>query len=114
MPDKPWIRVEDKRTGHQYSVRNPNEQHHKVLDKPAATADGRPLPAKPKRRLETPAGQPAVKPYDKWLKPALEAEVEKRNTDRDGDHLVVVEGNGTVADLAAALEADDNYLADLA
>ncbi len=50
---------------------------------------------------------PEVKPYPKWKKADLEAEVESRNEGRAEDDLIVVEGKGTVADLAAALEADD-------
>lgn len=54
-----------------------------------------------------PAGD--VKPYAKWRKADLEAEVENRNTDpgRSDANLIVVEGRGTRADLAAALDADD-------
>lgn len=50
-----------------------------------------------------------VKPYAKWRKADLEAEVENRNTDpaRADANMIVVEGKGTVADLAAALDADD-------
>lgn len=46
-------------------------------------------------------------PYAKRLKANLQAEVESRNEDRDDDDLIVVGGTGKVADLAAALEADD-------
>lgn len=45
MPE--WTRVEDKSTGHQYTVARVNEDAHNVLDKPGADAFGRPLPAKP-------------------------------------------------------------------
>lgn len=45
--------------------------------------------------------------YSGMKKAELEAEVEKRNADRDDADKVVVEGKGTVADLVAALEADD-------
>lgn len=55
---------------------------------------------------EKPEPQAAV-PYAKRKKADLEAEVAKRNEGRDDDDLVVVEGTGKVADLAAALEADD-------
>lgn len=51
------------------------------------------------------AGEP--KPYDKWLKADLEAEVAKRNEARDADDQIEVGGTGKVADLAAALDADD-------
>lgn len=53
----------------------------------------------------TGAGEP--KPYDKWLKADLEAEVAKRNEARDADDQIEVGGTGKVADLAAALDADD-------
>ncbi len=52
-------------------------------------------------------GDPEVKPYAKWRKGDLEAEVEKRNKAREDDDKVLVEGTGKVADLAAALDADD-------
>jgi hypothetical protein len=42
-----WVRVKDKRTGHEYSVASPDSDVHDVLDKPAADAGGQPLPAKP-------------------------------------------------------------------
>lgn len=44
-------------------------------------------------------------PYLKWRKADLEDEVDRRNKDRDD--VIEVGGNGTVADLAAALDADD-------
>lgn len=47
------------------------------------------------------------KPYAKRKKGELEALVAERNEGREDDDLIVVEGKGTVADLAAALEADD-------
>jgi hypothetical protein len=51
-------------------------------------------------------------PYAKRKKADLEAEVASRNEGREDDDLIVVEGKGTVADLAAALEADDAAQAD--
>jgi hypothetical protein len=47
------------------------------------------------------------KPYAKWLKADLEAEVAKRNEARDADDQIEVGGTGKVKDLAAALVADD-------
>lgn len=47
MANKEWVRVKDKRTGHEYSVVNVNADIHEVLDKPAARRNGRPLAAKP-------------------------------------------------------------------
>jgi hypothetical protein len=41
-----WKRVKDKRTGHEYSVVNVNEEHHEVLDKEAVASD-KPKPPKP-------------------------------------------------------------------
>lgn len=55
---------------------------------------------------------PDALPYSKWLKADLEAEVERRNTERAEDDPIVVEGNGTKADLVAALEAADQPPAD--
>jgi hypothetical protein len=51
--------------------------------------------------------------YEDAPKPALEAEIERRNADRDDDEKIVVEGtgnNGNVIkdDLVAALEKDDD------
>lgn len=58
--------------------------------------------------VDTPNGDDGTqKPYEKWKKPDLEAEVASRNEGRDGDDLIEVEGQGTIADLAAALIADD-------
>lgn len=51
-------------------------------------------------------------PYAKWKKADLEAEVAKRNEGREDDDQIVVDGKGTVADLAAALEGDDVAQAD--
>lgn len=47
-----WTRVRDKATGHEYSVQNVMPPAHEVLDKPAADAYGRPLPAKPRVDLQ--------------------------------------------------------------
>lgn len=55
-------------------------------------------------------GEPV--PYAKRKKADLEAEVAKRNEGRADDDVIVVEGKGTVADLAAALEGDDAAQAD--
>ncbi len=46
--------------------------------------------------------------YKGMLKADLEAEVDRRNEGRDTDALIVVDGTGKVADLVAALEADDS------
>lgn len=45
--------------------------------------------------------------YSSMLKADLQAEVAKRNEGRGDDDVIEVEGKGTVADLIAALEADD-------
>lgn len=50
--------------------------------------------------------------YGGLKKAQLEKLVEDRNADREDDDKVVVEGKGTVADLRAALEADDVAQAD--
>jgi hypothetical protein len=43
-----WVRVKDKRTGHEYSVKNVNNKIHEVVvKKPGARSDGKPLKAKP-------------------------------------------------------------------
>lgn len=56
-----------------------------------------------------PAPTVEVKDYEKWHVPQLEAEVEKRNADRDpdGDAYIVVGGKGNKPDLITALQADD-------
>ncbi|RNL66247.1 hypothetical protein EFK50_01065 [Nocardioides marmoriginsengisoli] len=56
------------------------------------------------------AGAPPAAPtpdYSALKKGELQAEVEKRNQGREDDDLIVVEGKGHVADLVAALQADD-------
>lgn len=53
------------------------------------------------------AADDEVKPYSKWRKGDLEAEVTARNEGRDDADQIVVGGTGKVADLAAALDADD-------
>ena len=52
--------------------------------------------------------------YLDWKKAQLEAELEKRNADRDpdGDAYIHVEPPGNKPELAAALEADDASSAD--
>lgn len=45
-----FVRVRDKRTGHEYSVRHVTK-NHEVLDKKAVNANGKPLPAKPKTSI---------------------------------------------------------------
>jgi hypothetical protein len=57
MPD--FVRVRDKRTGHEYSVRRPHPQHHEVIDKPAQSRNGRALRDKPRVDL---AGAPDPRP----------------------------------------------------
>lgn len=52
MPLPEFVRVRDKRTGHQYSTRFPHPEHHEVLDQPAVDANGRSLPAKPHVQLK--------------------------------------------------------------
>jgi hypothetical protein len=49
-------------------------------------------------------------PYAKRKKADLEAEVAERNEGRDDADKIEVGGNGTVKDLAAALDADDAVL----
>lgn len=46
-----FVRVRDNRTGHEYSTARVDPQHHTVLDRPAVSATGKPLPAKPRRNL---------------------------------------------------------------
>jgi hypothetical protein len=52
--------------------------------------------------------------YDQLKKADLQAEVDRRNAERDEDHQVVVEGKGNVPDLIEALRADDQAAADQA
>lgn len=42
-----FVRVKDKSTGHEYSVRHPDPEKVDVLDKPAVDRNGRVLPAVP-------------------------------------------------------------------
>jgi hypothetical protein len=64
------------------------------------------------------AGDPAFEQLEEskqWnpsmKKAALEAVIEARNADYDEDEKIVVEGEGTKADLVRALEQDDRELA---
>lgn len=57
--------------------------------------------------VDSGSGDSDTKPYAKWKKADLEAEVARRNEGRDDDDVIEVEGAGTVADLAAALDGDD-------
>lgn len=59
------------------------------------------------RGWERADGAPSADPYKGLKKPDLQKLVDDRNADRDEDARIVVGGNGTVADLIAALEADD-------
>ena len=99
-----FVRVSDKRTGHQYSIVEDavDPEHHKVLaDHAALDADGRPLPPK----LKVPKAP--VASYAGRKKADLQDEIARRNAERpDGDRIEVA-GKGTVSDLVAALEADD-------
>lgn len=45
--------------------------------------------------------------YASWKKDQLEAEVDRRNEDREDDDLIEVEAPGNKAELVAALQADD-------
>lgn len=44
----PFVRVKDKLTGHEFSVRFADPEQHEVLDKDAVDNNGEPLPPKPK------------------------------------------------------------------
>lgn len=69
-----FVRVKDKTTGHEYSVRRPDPKRVDVLDKPAVDRNGKPLPAKPKttvaavasaKKKTTPnGGEPAETPEE--------------------------------------------------
>lgn len=112
MPE--FIRVKDLATKHEYSIvaSTFDEKAHKLLDKPATHTDGTALPPKHYLDLSEQGGDSGDSGYASLKKAELQAEVEKRNEDRDEDDLVVVEGKGTVADLVAALTADDAKQAD--
>lgn len=59
-----WVRVKDRATKHEYSVVESavNEDAHQVLDKPATTRDGRPLPPKHYKPLSNKSGPKAETP----------------------------------------------------
>lgn len=65
-----FVRVKDKATGEQLSVRRPNPDRFEVLEgKPAVDRFGRRLPNKPKtspakRAAETTGGEPAKNPEE--------------------------------------------------
>jgi len=52
-----FVRVQDKRTGHEYTTAHVDTENHTVLDKPAVGRNGKPLKAKFKprslKKLET-------------------------------------------------------------
>lgn len=55
MPDPEYVWVKNKATSHQYPLSrdavDAEPDLYEVLDKPAVDASGRPLPAKPNKRL---------------------------------------------------------------
>jgi hypothetical protein len=65
MAEYEFVRVKDKTTGHEYSVRFPDPEQHEVLKKDAVDINGDPLPGKPKTTVSKSAtakqegGQPA-------------------------------------------------------
>lgn len=73
MPD--WKRVRDKHSGHEYSTQHVLADAHEVLDKPAADAYGRPLPAKPRRDL--PKATPDTPPTEGEGTPSARTTKEK-------------------------------------
>lgn len=66
MPE--FVRVKDKTTGHEFSVRVPNPAKVDVIDKPAVDLNSKPLPAKPKVAVKPP------KPAAPALSPAKDSE----------------------------------------
>lgn len=62
---------------------------------------------KPKASIDQLAAQKSGRTGAKPRKADLEAEINRRNNTRDADHQIEVGGKGNVADLVAALEADD-------
>lgn len=75
----------------------------KAISNPSAWAeepDTEPAPGNPATE-----GEPVD--YASWKKDQLEAEVDRRNEDREDDDLIEVEAPGNKAELVAALQADD-------
>lgn len=76
----------------------------KAITNPSAWAEG----DRDARSADETSTEDEPPSYKGWLKADLEDEVARRNGGRAEDDVIEVEGNGTVADLVAALEADDN------
>lgn len=80
-----------------------NEEIYERVEGPATYSDGTPLP--PSRGDDAePAGD--APQYERATKADLQAEIDRRNTDRPEGDLIVPSGD-TKKDLVAALEADD-------
>lgn len=72
MPE--FVRVKDKTTGHEFTVRHPNLAKVDVIDSRALDANGQPLPATPhvpeatpapaKKKTQTPGVEPATTPEE--------------------------------------------------
>lgn len=61
---KKWVRVKDKKTGHEYSVVHVDPDKHDVIDKPAASRTGKPFGPKAKTRVGRGASTTAAKAGD--------------------------------------------------
>lgn len=67
-----FVRVKDKLTGHEFSVRYADPDQHEVLDKEAVDRNGDPLPDKPRTSARAKAaekknangGEPATTPKE--------------------------------------------------
>lgn len=69
-----WVRVKDKDTKHEYSVKVVTDAHEK-LNKPAVDRNGKPLPAKPHVIVSARKSAPA--PDAKATKAAAKTEANK-------------------------------------
>lgn len=65
VPDPDYVRVKDRDTGHEFSVRTElvNDEAHEVLDKPALGHDGLPAPVKYRTSIDE-APAKTGRPYD--------------------------------------------------
>lgn len=73
-----FVRVKDKTTGHEFSVRHPNLARVEVLDEPAVDNEGRSLPAKPAAPTVSPETSDAVAVTEKSKSPTPGAESAKK------------------------------------
>lgn len=69
-----FVRVKDKTTGHEFTVRHPDLSKVAVIDKPAVDRNGRPLEAKPKTSVAAKAAEKKSKTSTPGAEPAASSQ----------------------------------------